>query len=395
MFNNDNPIGYKKLVFKYENNIIVPETQISSSTDENGSLVSLHYDKHDNNGNILQYHKENDIDNSFIWGYHNQLVVASIANSEYAEVEQFVADIKIYSNLDTGNCFDSGTCEEKELRNRLNALRSSLPNSHISTYTYDPGIGLTSITDQSGKTEYYRYNEFNKLELSYNHNENILKKHEYNYIDGYYPEVVETEIYSILELGAPIKFYNPGIIGSNEDNTFTWELKKGTVLLETFTSTNGVFESNLEVDGTLTIFCKIDDNITGISKSTITSFFVSKTNLDFEFSSIITISGNEGHAEQFGTIICPAYDEITFTLRNRTGDPHTIVTAIIGDNGTLLLQPYEDVDVIYNVIKGQELDCSINIDLGLTGDDAEIEITGLKYHIGNIGDSNMLHVDID
>lgn len=64
----------------------------------------------------------------------------------------------------------------------MSSLRSSLPvTSLMTSYTYDPLIGVTSITDPRGRTVYYHYDAFNRLEQVKDHEGNILNKNEYNY----------------------------------------------------------------------------------------------------------------------------------------------------------------------------------------------------------------------
>jgi len=63
----------------------------------------------------------------------------------------------------------------------LNDLRTALPNAQVSTYTYDPLIGVTSITDPRGETIYYEYDNFNRLEHVKDAQGNILSKNKYNF----------------------------------------------------------------------------------------------------------------------------------------------------------------------------------------------------------------------
>jgi YD repeat-containing protein len=42
-------------------------------------------------------------------------------------------------------------------------------------------VGITSVTDPRGKTVYYKYDEFNRLEFVKDNEENILSKNQYNY----------------------------------------------------------------------------------------------------------------------------------------------------------------------------------------------------------------------
>ena len=69
---------------------------------------------------------------------------------------------------------DNPTSDD-ELRTHLNALRS-LPNTLVNTYTYKPLVGMTSETDPNGKTTFYEYDNFGRLKLVRDHNNNILKK---------------------------------------------------------------------------------------------------------------------------------------------------------------------------------------------------------------------------
>ncbi len=51
----------------------------------------------------------------------------------------------------------------------------------LTTYTYDPLIGVTSITDPRGETIYYHYDNFNRLEYVKDAQGKILSENEYHY----------------------------------------------------------------------------------------------------------------------------------------------------------------------------------------------------------------------
>lgn len=51
----------------------------------------------------------------------------------------------------------------------------------MKTYTYEPLIGITSVTDEIGKTSYYEYDSFQRLKQIKDQDGNVQKKVEYNY----------------------------------------------------------------------------------------------------------------------------------------------------------------------------------------------------------------------
>ncbi|WP_374464396.1 hypothetical protein [Chryseobacterium sp.] len=58
-----------------------------------------------------------------------------------------------------------------------------MPNYQITTYTYDPLIGVRSITPPSGIREVYIYDSANRLKEIRENNQtgNLLKEFKYNY----------------------------------------------------------------------------------------------------------------------------------------------------------------------------------------------------------------------
>jgi YD repeat-containing protein len=67
--------------------------------------------------------------------------------------------------------------------NDLVLLRSqpSLLNSQLSTFTYDPLVGMTSSTDPNGIRVKYVYDALGRLDYMKDKDENIVQKTEYRY----------------------------------------------------------------------------------------------------------------------------------------------------------------------------------------------------------------------
>ena len=121
-----------------------------------------------------------------IWGYNGKRLLAKIENATFDDVSGLVlSDIIIKSNADNDRTFGSAG-NEGQLRIALDKLRDpilspGLVGSQITTYTYDPLIGLTSMTNNRGKTIYYHYDKFNRLKNIKDFEGNILSENEYNY----------------------------------------------------------------------------------------------------------------------------------------------------------------------------------------------------------------------
>ena len=139
------------------------------------------YDKYDDRGNIQQYTLENNIPVSIIWGYGRTQPIAKLENVAYASISaSTISNLQTLSDADNDNCM-SGSCTEQLLRNALDALRGTFPNAFISTYTYNPLVGVTSVTDVKGIPSYYEYDSFGRLKFVKDKDLNVLQKYCYNY----------------------------------------------------------------------------------------------------------------------------------------------------------------------------------------------------------------------
>lgn len=160
-----------------------PNTLTSITIPNVGQLENkVTYDLYDTNGSLLQYTPESGTPVSIIWGYNKTQPIAKIENAIYLSIPTAtITNLQSLSDADNDNCI-TATCKEQLLRNGLNALRSSLAsNTLVTTYTYNPLIGITSITDPKGLTTYYEYDGFNRLKFTKDQDLNILQRNCYNY----------------------------------------------------------------------------------------------------------------------------------------------------------------------------------------------------------------------
>ncbi|MDX6183945.1 DUF5977 domain-containing protein [Flavobacterium sp. Fl-77] len=181
------------------------------------------YNQYDDKGNVLQYTPESGIPVSIIWGYNKTQPIAKIENATYTAVEQYVSNLQNLSDLDNDNCMSS-SCKEQTLRVALNALRANFQQSMVTTYTYNPLVGVTSITDPKGISSYYEYDAFNRLKFIKDKDLNILQKYCYNYkgqqVDCSDNSSTSTYIYKSMARSGFFAKNNCGAGGTGSSITF-------------------------------------------------------------------------------------------------------------------------------------------------------------------------------
>ena len=175
------------------NNLVLPEfvqTLKGNYSASNKLQDRLQYKSYYANGNPKELLKKSGSTITYIWGYQEQYPIAKIENATYAQIASQVANLQNKSNADNDRTIDqlvNGITtyigNEGALRQALSNLRNSsiLSNAQVTTFTYDPLIGVTSITDPRGETIYYHYDTFNRLEYIIDKNNKVISKNEYNY----------------------------------------------------------------------------------------------------------------------------------------------------------------------------------------------------------------------
>ena len=196
----------KEFLTKYEDSIhLNPTSVIEYNQRINGSETTtdtiITYDKYDNKGNLQQFTTKSGIPTTIIWGYNQTQPIAKIEGAKYDDVKalQVVLDATSSSNSDAID-----PTKEADLITALDKLRddSKLKNYQISTYTYDPLIGVTSITPSNGIREIYKYDKANRLQSIVDFNGNILKEYKYKYVSNIYYNFQRSQTFTKNNCGA-------------------------------------------------------------------------------------------------------------------------------------------------------------------------------------------------
>lgn len=127
-------------------------------------------DVYDKYGNIIQTTSQDNIKTVYIWGYNGLYPIAVIENSNLDAIRS----ISGFADIET-TPLAAGLNEEQETRLR------QIPNALITTYSYKPLVGITSITDSSGRRRIYDYDSSGRLISIKDENGNILENYDYSY----------------------------------------------------------------------------------------------------------------------------------------------------------------------------------------------------------------------
>lgn len=147
------------------------------------------YNLYDSNANILEYTNSSNRNTTIIYGYNQLYPIAQIEGATYPQIMQAFSlsgnDPNSYLNLDIVKIsnLDKDKTSENTLISALDQFRtkSEFKNFQITTYTYDPLVGVTSVTPPDGIRQYYCYDINNKLKSIRDSNGNIIEEYEYKY----------------------------------------------------------------------------------------------------------------------------------------------------------------------------------------------------------------------
>ena len=110
----------------------------------------------------------------YLWGYANMYPVAKIVGTTYEAVESILGETFInrlaMAVIPTGDDMRS-----------IDLLREKLPSAFVTTYVYQPLVGMTQMTDPRGITTYYEYDEAGRLKRIRNRNKERTEEYDYHY----------------------------------------------------------------------------------------------------------------------------------------------------------------------------------------------------------------------
>ncbi|ALM08801.1 hypothetical protein SB49_14050 [Sediminicola sp. YIK13] len=176
--NNNGVLDLNELLSNQQNDFKVWDSNLISieslKTSKGNSPLEprIVYHAYDERGNPLEVSKAEGPSTCYIWGYNKQYPVAKIENARYTQIEALPG---------FGQNFSLGTGTLNSTQLQTLRSHSSMLGSMVTTYTYNPGVGITSITDTKGLKVTYEYDDFNRLKAVKDANGNLLSENQYKY----------------------------------------------------------------------------------------------------------------------------------------------------------------------------------------------------------------------
>lgn len=178
--------------YDYRSRTHLNRTSVTNVSLPSNIYTAVTFDRYDTKGNLLQYTTKETTPVAIIWGYNNTQPIAEVKGATYpdpsnpkpaTDLSQSLID-SIIGASDTDAAQLPGN-DESSFLDILNSFRKDPSNSNflITTYTYDPLIGVRSITPPSGIREVYLYdNQRRLMEVRENDKTGkILKEYSYKY----------------------------------------------------------------------------------------------------------------------------------------------------------------------------------------------------------------------
>lgn len=111
----------------------------------------------------------------YLWSYSKQYPIAKIENATYVMLCGPLSTV--WNNLQNA----SNPSKDEIEQVRLAHTYFSGAMMQITTYSYIPLIGISTMTDPRGVTTYYKYDDYNRLENIKDNNGSVLQQYKYHY----------------------------------------------------------------------------------------------------------------------------------------------------------------------------------------------------------------------
>ena len=184
----ENPAPVPQSSFKFSNSVpgIIPfplpaalnNTAFARFT---GYQPRITFNSYTGTKTLRSYTPVNGTPTVILWGYESKYPIAEIKNATLAQVLSFLGNTTEAALDIYGAEYVPSTDYLSRIASLRNNLRINLPEAMITTYTYEPLVGIKSATDANNVTVSYEYDDMQRLKYIRDLDGNIIKEYQYHY----------------------------------------------------------------------------------------------------------------------------------------------------------------------------------------------------------------------
>ena len=168
-------VGAEKFEYTLAGNMILLKSQakaaIASMTGMTQSLTYFNlatYDKYDSKGRLLQMTDRSGLKTCYVWGYAGLYPVAEVVGVDYSAIQSITNQTEPLATTFT-------TAQETSLRN--------LSGAFVTTFVYDPYVGVTKITDPSGRQKSFSYDSKGRIAAEFKDGGARVRSYSYSVVN--------------------------------------------------------------------------------------------------------------------------------------------------------------------------------------------------------------------
>ncbi len=155
----------------FGNDLLLPEKEFYRKNGSNEEERII-YQKYDEKGNLLGTIKDGMTQVVYLWSYGSMYPVVKIEGATYAEVESWLGAATI----------NSLAANTTTVTTALNSIRNTLSGRGVllTTYTYQPLVGMKSMTAPNGEVTTYEYDSSGRLVNVKDHTNKTAEQYNYH-----------------------------------------------------------------------------------------------------------------------------------------------------------------------------------------------------------------------
>lgn len=278
----------------------------------------IQFIRYDGYGNLLEAVKDNSQRIAYIYGYGSLYPVAKIEGAGYDYFPEEFGQMKSYT-------------DSVMLVNECATLRSSLRGvGLVTSYTYYPLEGVSSVVTPNGNRKSFHYNEFGELaaELDYGHNSE--KEYSYYYMRNKKVDLLKISISQAEKYYLGNITFNATVNSGNGGYKYQWFLTNDKDLqYQSQTSTSSGFTYKFMETGAYRLTCTVTDSSGMVATASISFEVIRDLSVSFDYTNH-SENGNERFME--AEFNCPIATDITFSLEYQTNTSKGVTYYITGSD---------------------------------------------------------------